>query len=47
MKWCRFEAGQGPRYGTVEDDKVTNKVTEVSGSPFETFRLTSTTYPLK
>ena len=42
MKWCRFEAGQGPRYGTVEDDKVT----EVSGSPFETFRLTSTTYPL-
>ena len=42
MKWCRFQAGQKTSYGIVEDDRVT----EVSGSPFESYTVTSTSYPL-
>lgn len=44
MKWCRFRIGQKVSYGIVEDDA---RVTEVSGSPFETYRVTTTTYPLR
>ncbi len=43
MKWCRFRIGQKVSYGIVEDDA---RVTEVSGSPFETYSVTTTTYPL-
>ena len=43
MKWCRFQAGQTIAYGIVEDD---DRVREVSGSPFDTYHLTSTDYAL-
>jgi 2-keto-4-pentenoate hydratase/2-oxohepta-3-ene-1,7-dioic acid hydratase in catechol pathway len=43
MKWCRFQAGPSISYGIVEDD---NQVIEVAGSPFDTYRVTSTQYPL-
>ena len=33
MKWCRFQVGDTVSYGIVEDDV---RVTEVSGTPFET-----------
>ncbi len=42
MKWCRFRAGRKVRYGIVEEDRVV----EVSGSPFESCTVTSTSYPL-
>jgi Rv2993c-like, N-terminal len=34
MKWCRFQVGDKVSYGIVEDDV---RVTEVSGTPFETY----------
>jgi 2-keto-4-pentenoate hydratase/2-oxohepta-3-ene-1,7-dioic acid hydratase in catechol pathway len=43
MKWCRFQLGQKVSYGIVEDDE---RVTEVSGTPFETYTVTSTIRPL-
>ncbi len=43
MKWCRFQTGESISYGIVEDDY---QVTKVSGSPFDTYRNTSTRYPL-
>src|SRR6266446_306637 len=43
MKWCRFQVGDTVSYGIVEDDV---RVTEVSGTPFETYTVTATTYPL-
>jgi hypothetical protein len=43
MKWCRFQVGPKASYGIVEADE---RVTEASGSPFETYTVTSTTYPL-
>ena len=43
MKWCRFQVGPKASYGIVEDDA---RVTEVFGTPFETYTVTSTTYPL-
>lgn len=43
MKWCRFLAGETICYGIVEDD---DRVTEVAGSPFATYRVTSTQHPL-
>ena len=42
MIWCRFQMGDKVRYGIVEDDGVT----EVSGSPFETYVLTEERYSL-
>ena len=42
MKWCRFEEDQKVSYGIVEDDRVV----EVSGSPFDTYSVTSKSYPL-
>jgi 2-keto-4-pentenoate hydratase/2-oxohepta-3-ene-1,7-dioic acid hydratase in catechol pathway len=43
MKWCRFQAGPSISYGIVEDD---HQVIEVAGSPLDTYRVTSTQYPL-
>lgn len=42
MKWCRFQKGQKISYGIVEGDRVT----EVSGTPFEAYDLTPTSYAL-
>jgi 2-keto-4-pentenoate hydratase/2-oxohepta-3-ene-1,7-dioic acid hydratase in catechol pathway len=42
MKWCRFQSGDKTAYGIIEGDTVT----EVSGSPFDHYTQTSTTYPL-
>ena len=42
MKWCRFQVGDKVSYGIVEDEA---RVTVVSGSPFETYTVTATTYP--
>ena len=42
MKWCRFQREQGASYGIVEGERVT----EVSGSPFESYSMTSTSYSL-
>jgi len=43
MKWCRFQVGDKVSYGIVEDEA---RVTAVSGTPFETYTVTATTYPL-
>ena len=43
MKWCRFQIGNNISYGIVEDEA---RVIEVSGTPFETYTVTATTYPL-
>ena len=43
MKWCRFQVGQRLSYGIVEDDE---RIIEVSGSPFDTYDVRSTTYTL-
>ena len=42
MIWCRFQTGQKVSYGVVEEDVVI----EVSGSPFDTYAVTSARYPL-
>ncbi len=42
MKWCRFQSGQKVAYGIIDTDTVT----EVAGSPFESYTTTSSTYPL-
>ena len=42
MKWCRFQVEDKARYGIVEDDRVT----EVAGSPFESYSITTNTYSL-
>ena len=42
MRWCRVQVEDKVRYGIVEDDRVT----EVSGSPFESYSVTSTSYAL-
>ena len=42
MIWCRFEAGDGPRYGLVEGDRVA----EVEGSPFDAYTVTGRTHTL-
>ena len=42
MKWCRFQVEQSVSYGIIEDDRVI----QVSGSPFETYTATNTSYPL-
>src|SRR5256884_1403194 len=43
MKWCRFQVGGTISYGIVEDEA---HVTAVSASPFETYTVTATIYPL-
>ena len=42
MKWCRFKSGDQVFYGIIEGDTVT----EVSGSPFDSYTKTSNTHPL-
>jgi 2-keto-4-pentenoate hydratase/2-oxohepta-3-ene-1,7-dioic acid hydratase in catechol pathway len=42
MKWCRFQSGNKAAYGIIEGDRVT----EVSGSPFDSYTKTSNTYSL-
>lgn len=42
MKWCRFQSGDQGVYGIIEGDTVT----EVSGSPFDSYTKTSNTRPL-
>ena len=42
MKWCRFQSGQKVAYGIIDNDTVT----EVTGSPFENYARTASTYPL-
>jgi len=42
MQWCRFQAGNQASYGLIEG----NTVVAVTGSPFESYTKTSTTYPL-
>src|SRR5256714_12410884 len=43
MKWCRFQVGDKLSYGIVEAEA---RVIAVSGTPFETYTVTATTYPL-
>lgn len=43
MKWCRFQAGESPAYGMIEDATVI----QVDGSPFDSYTKTSTTYALQ
>ncbi len=43
MQWCRFQVGQHISYGIIEDERVT----EVEGSPFATYTVTQTRYPLE
>ena len=42
MKWCRFQADGEVSYGIVEDDRVV----QVSGSPFGTYTVSSTSHSL-
>ncbi len=42
MKWCRFQSGEKTAYGIIEADTVI----EATGSPFDHYTRTSTTYPL-
>ena len=42
MQWCRFQSGPKVAYGIIDQ----NTVTEVTGSPFENYARTSSTYPL-
>ncbi len=42
MKWCRFSTGGDISYGIIEGDQVT----EVDGSPFDTYTKTSNVHAL-
>jgi 2-keto-4-pentenoate hydratase/2-oxohepta-3-ene-1,7-dioic acid hydratase in catechol pathway len=42
VKWCRFQSGRKVAYGIIEETTVT----EVTGTPFEAYARTSTTFPL-
>ena len=42
MRWCRFQAGETVGYGMVENDSVA----ELSGNPFDAYKVGSTRYPL-
>ncbi|GIT02025.1 MAG: hypothetical protein CM1200mP27_06500 [Chloroflexota bacterium] len=42
MKWCRFSTGGPISFGIIEDDMVT----EVEGSPFESYKKTSNSHKL-
>jgi 2-keto-4-pentenoate hydratase/2-oxohepta-3-ene-1,7-dioic acid hydratase in catechol pathway len=43
MRWCRFQVRDKVSYGIMEDEA---RVIEVSGTPFETYTVTATIYPL-
>src|SRR5262245_44983193 len=43
MRWCRFQVGDKVSYGIVEDEA---RVIAVSGTPFETYTVTASTYSL-
>ncbi|MCH8226437.1 MAG: DUF2437 domain-containing protein, partial [Chloroflexi bacterium] len=42
MIWCRYQFEGKVSYGIVEGDRVT----EVSGSPFDEYTVTGASYPL-
>ena len=42
MKWCRFQQGDRISYGMVNDDRVV----EVDGSPFDSYKETDRSHPL-
>jgi 2-keto-4-pentenoate hydratase/2-oxohepta-3-ene-1,7-dioic acid hydratase in catechol pathway len=42
MIWCRFQVGDSIKYGLVEGDRVT----EVEGSPFDTYGVTGRTHDM-
>ena len=42
MIWCRFRWGEKSSYGIVENDRVT----EIVGTPFESYTTTTSSYPL-
>ena len=42
MKWCRFDAGNGPAYGIIEG----NTVVQIEGTPFGDYSKTEKTQPL-
>ena len=42
MKWCRFDAGNGPAYGIIEGDTIV----QVEGAPFGDYSKTEKTHPL-
>ena len=42
MRWCRFDRGDGPRYGIVDGDEVA----EVSGTPFGEYAVSPDRVPL-
>jgi len=42
MKWCRFQSEKKTAFGIIEGDTVT----EVAGSPIESYSETTATYPL-
>ena len=42
MKWCRFDAGNGPAYGIIEGDTIA----QVEGTPFGDYSKTEKTQPL-
>ena len=44
MQWCRFQVRDKVSYGIMEDE---TRVLEVSGTPFEPYTVTATTYPLR
>ena len=42
MRWCRFQTGQRTAYGIMEGDRIT----EVEGTPFDSYSVTQNTYEL-
>ncbi len=42
MRWCRFQAGQHTAYGIMEGDLIT----EVEGSPFDSYSVTQNRHEL-
>ena len=42
MRWCRFQAGQKTAYGIMEGDQIT----EVEGSPFDSYSVTQNKHEL-
>ena len=42
MRWCRFQAGQRTAYGIMEGDRIT----EVEGSPFDSYSVTQNRHEL-
>ncbi|MCH8894465.1 MAG: fumarylacetoacetate hydrolase family protein [Chloroflexi bacterium] len=46
MKWCRFSTGGPISYGIIESSAEGDTVTEVEGSPFDTYKKTANTHKL-